>query len=140
MFPLDNVPLYMHTHAIYPLGNNNDKQAAVPLTMMFVKPVYPLFTQDNNNTIIHLLFFPYSALAIETPPTTRQTCIRPTAAVITTTIVPITILYPFPSHCARTIYDSTRYCTTLPRKVSAENRWTTECVTEKYLKRNRASF
>jgi len=53
----------MHTHAIYPLGNNNDKQAAVPLTMMFVKPVYPLFTQDNNNTIIHLLFFPYSALA-----------------------------------------------------------------------------
>jgi len=34
--------------------------------MMFVKPVYPLFTQDNNNTIIHFLFFPYSALARDT--------------------------------------------------------------------------
>lgn len=55
----------MRTHAIYPL-DNNDKQAAVSLTMMFVKPVYPLFTQDNNNTIIHLLFFPYSALARDT--------------------------------------------------------------------------
>lgn len=41
----------------------NDKQAAVPLTMVFVKPVYPLFFRDDNNNIIYLLFFPRSALA-----------------------------------------------------------------------------
>lgn len=63
LFPLDNIPLYVYASpAIYASGNN-DKQATVPLTMVFVKPVYPLFFRDDDNNIIYLLFFPCSALA-----------------------------------------------------------------------------
>lgn len=62
LFPLDNIPLYVHVSTEINASGNNDKQAAVPLTMVFVKPVYPLFFRDDNNKIIYLLFFTCSAL------------------------------------------------------------------------------
>lgn len=65
LFPLDNIPLYAHASAAIYASGNNDKQAAVPLTMVFVKPVYPLFFRDDDDddNIICLIFFPRSALA-----------------------------------------------------------------------------
>lgn len=121
----------MHTQAIIYRSVNNDKQAAVPLTMMFVKPVCPLFTRDDNNTIIYLLYFPYSALARDTA--NDETDLHTTDCSGYNNNNNIIILYPLSSHYdARTIDDSTRYTYVIvSREVGTENRLKTGNATEK---------